>query len=168
MNANDFQAAFAANISRESNLVEGQFIPAQEEQMIISGYVQDGRIYGKDFSRLGGILRAKVDVTVHVYQDFAYDHLLERGEGTYHKNLQVTLIGWQVEVASNGYTDWLQKTPVYETEELLNEVRCAFRLSPGVARWGVKKYDPFWDEYIVKTVKLGVNPNITRNDDIPL
>ncbi len=168
MNKNDFQAAFAANISRESNLVEGQFISANPEQMKISGYVQDGRIYGSHSSRLGGILKANVDVTVHIYQDFAYDHLLERGEGTYHKNLQVTLIGWQVEVASNGYTDWLQKTPVYEAKQTLKEVRCGFFLRPGVARWGNKKYDPFWDEYIVNTVKLGVNPNITRNDDIPL
>jgi hypothetical protein len=164
----DFQAAFAANMSRSSSLVEGQFIPAAKpEQMNISGYVRDGRIYGQDFSRLGGILRANVDVTVHIYEDIAYNRLLEKGDGTYN-NLQVILIGWKVEENSNGYTDWLQKTPVYETKQTLKEVRCGFFLRPGVARWGLKKYDPFWDEYIVNTVKLGVNPDITRNDDISL
>jgi len=162
----DFQAAFAAQMS--NSLVEGQFISANPEQMTISGYIRDGRIYGQDFSRLGGILRANVDVTVHIYEDIAYNRLLEKGHGTYNKNLQVSLVGWQVEQNSNRYTDWLQKTPVYEAKQTLKEVRCGFFLRPGVARWGIKKYDPFWDEYIVNTVKLGVNPNITRNDDIPL
>ena len=159
----DFQAAFAANISRESNLVEGQFIPAQEEQIMLAGYINEGRIHGNGWDdRLGGIITplGGVNVEVHVVGAFDYDHMLEKGRNNYYKNLPATFTGWKVELNSNGYTDWLCKTPVYRVNDQLNEIRVARKIY-GENKAYVGSTKKTNSEYVVRTFS-GVNPDTDK------
>jgi len=162
MNANDFQAAFAANISRETDLVEGQFIPATKpEQTTISGYINEGRIHGNDWNtRLGGIITASVHVEVHVVGEFDFDYLLEKGRNNYRKNLPATFLGWKVELNSNGHSDWLCKTPVYRVDDPLNEIRVARKIYGQNMAYvcSTRKINP---EYVIKTFS-GVNPDTDK------
>jgi hypothetical protein len=162
MNANDFQAAFAAQMS--NSLVEGQFIPAKpEEETTISGYINQGRIHGNGWdARLGGIIIAEggVKIEVHVVGQFDFDNLLEKGRNNYHKNLPATFTGWKVELNSNGYTDWICKTPVYRVNTPLNEIRVARKIYGENAAYigSTKKVNP---EYVVRTFS-GVNPDADK------
>lgn len=164
MKINHFAGALAAQMP--STLIEGQFIPANRpESMTISGYIRDGRIYGESFpNRLGGILQANTAVSVAVVGELEYYNLLDICDGTYHHEIPAVLIGWKVELNGNGYSEWLTKTPVYQVEQLLHETRVAVEIAPGIARWGTKEINQH--AKVLATVDLGLNPKVTRNDNI--